>query len=216
MLTLAVDCSGRWTSVGLVSGGVILAERNAALGRKQSEELPLLAEEVLKEAGKELSDIELIAAAAGPGSYTGIRAGVAYGAALAEALGLKIVPLSSLKSFIWDIKDSEACVAPLFRARQGHCYAAVYGRGEELAAPAFLSEEAFIALLGKFPDAAVITPDIERFAKVMECGHRITEKASASGGSAALLGEYCAETAIAPRLIRGMYLRAPDIGPVGK
>ena len=86
MITLAVDCSGRWTSVGLASGGAVLAEHSAMLGRKQSEALPLIAEEVLKRAGVGLSDIELIAVAAGPGSYTGIRAGIAYGAALAEAL----------------------------------------------------------------------------------------------------------------------------------
>lgn len=216
MITLAVDCSGRWTSVGLASGGVVLAERSAMLGRKQSEELPLLAEEVLKTAGMRLSDIELTAAAAGPGSYTGIRAGVAYAAALAEALSIKVVPLSSLKVFIWDILDSEACVAPFFRARQGYCYAAVYSGKEELVSHAFLPEDEFVALLKKFPDAAAVTPDIDRFALVRECGCRIIEKEFSSGGSAALLGETCAASAVAPRSVRGVYLRAPDIGPAGR
>ncbi|MCR5336369.1 MAG: tRNA (adenosine(37)-N6)-threonylcarbamoyltransferase complex dimerization subunit type 1 TsaB [Synergistes sp.] len=216
MITLAVDCSGRWTSVGLASGGAVLAEHSAMLGRKQSEALPLIAEEVLKRAGVGLSDIELIAVAAGPGSYTGIRAGIAYGAALAEALSIKVVPLSSLKVFIWDMPGKKGCLAPFFRARQGYCYAAVCRGGEEIVPPVFLSEEEFVSLIGKYPDAAAVTPDLDRFPLVRGCVGRVIEKESSSGGSAALLGEACAASAAAPASVRGVYLRAPDIGPAGR
>ena len=214
MITLAVECSGRWTNVGLASGGSILSERNEKLGRKQSEELPILVDEVLAEACLKLSDVDLIAVGTGPGYYTGIRTGTAYGAALAEALGLKVAPLSSLKAFIWDIKDEYRSVAPVFKARRGYCYAAVYAGGEELAAPSFLSEAGLVVMLKDYPDAVVVTPDIGHLAALRESGREIVDRESASGGAAALLGEACASSAEEPRKISGNYLRAPDIGPI--
>ncbi|WP_455966345.1 tRNA (adenosine(37)-N6)-threonylcarbamoyltransferase complex dimerization subunit type 1 TsaB, partial [Cloacibacillus porcorum] len=149
MKILGINCAGRWTNVGLAINGNIIGERNLELGRRQSEELPLITADLLDEAGMTMSDLELLAVGVGPGYYTGIRAGIAYGAALAEALLLPVVPLSSLEIFIWDLKDRYDCLVPVFKAKRTHCYAAVYDsrKGAAAVPPVFVSEDALLQTL---------------------------------------------------------------------
>ena len=100
MIVLGIDCTTKSTNVGISKDGAILGEQNKEIGRKQASELPLIVERLLTDCVLKLSDINLIAVAKGPGYYTGIRTGIAYCAALAEALGLKIVPVSTMEAFV--------------------------------------------------------------------------------------------------------------------
>lgn len=217
MAVLGINCAGRWTNVGVADGGIVLAETNRELARRQSELLPSMAEETLAAAGLALGDISLIALGTGPGYYTGIRAGIAYGAALARALGVKAVPLSSLELFVWDLREEYELLAPVFRARASHCYAALYqsrgGALNEIIAPCFIRVAEFAEKLASYPHAAVVSPDLEQYPALSECGCRLVPRESASGGACALMGEERALLAAAPDTIRGTYLRAPDIGP---
>ena len=217
MAVLGINCAGRWTNVGVAEGGAILAENNRELARRQSELLPSITEETLAAAGVALGDISLVALGTGPGYYTGIRAGIAYGAALARALGVKAVPLSSLELFVWDMRDEYELLAPVFRARTSHCYAALYesrgGALNEIIAPCFIRVAEFAEKLASYPHAAVVSPDLEQYPALSECGCRLVPRESASGGACALMGEERASLAAAPETIRGTYLRAPDIGP---
>ena len=207
MAVLGINCAGRWTNVGVAEGGEILAETNRELARRQSELLPSITEETLAAAGVALGDISLVALGTGPGYYTGIRAGIAYGAALARALGVKAVPLSSLELFVWDMMDEYELLAPVFRARTSHCYAALYeSRGGAL-------NEVVAEKLAAYPSAAIVSPDIEQYPALAQCGCAVVPRESASGGACAVMGGGRAALAVAPELIRGTYLRAPDIGP---
>ena len=217
MAVLGINCAGRWTNVGVSEGGAILAEANRELARRQSELLPSITEETLAAAGVALGDISLVALGTGPGYYTGIRAGIAYGAALARALGVKAVPLSSLELFVWDMRDEYELLAPVFSARTSHCYAALYksrsGALNEIIAPCFIRVAEFAEKLASYPHAAVVSPDLEQYPALSECGCRLVPRESASGGACVLMGEERALLAAAPDTIRGTYLRAPDIGP---
>ena len=95
---LVLDCSLRLTGAAVVRRGEVLSRESADLGRRQAAELPLMAERVLTAAGMAFTDVGLAAVTSGPGYFTGIRVGVAYAAALAYGLGVRIVPVSSLKS----------------------------------------------------------------------------------------------------------------------
>ena len=217
MAVLGINCAGRWTNAGVADGGAILAETNRELARRQSELLPSIAEETLAAAGVALGDISLVALGTGPGYYTGIRAGIAYGAALARALGVKAVPLSSLELFVWDMRNEYKLLASVFRARASHCYAALYeaeaGELKEIIAPCFIRVSEFTEKLAAYPTAAVVSPDLEQYPALAECGCSLVPRASASGGACALMGERRAYAAVEPEEIRGTYLRAPDIGP---
>lgn len=216
MLTLGINCTGKWTNVGLSCCGKILSEKNEELGRKQSEQLPLITEALLKEAGRTLSEIKLAALAVGPGYYTGIRAGIAYGAALAEALAIPAVPLSSLEVFVCNELESAGLFAPFFKARTGLIYAALYRGGEAfktLLEPQSITTADFIEEIKKYPEAVLVSPDFKTYPELLQTGHKIIDRQTASGGLCALLGERYYSSAVAPREIRGCYLRAPDIGP---
>ena len=217
MAVLGINCAGRWTNVGVADGGAILAETNRELARRQSELLPSITEETLAAAGVALGDISLVALGTGPGYYTGIRAGIAYGAALARALGVKAVPLSSLELFVWDMRDEYELLAPVFRARASHCYAALYesrgGALNEIIAPCFIRVSELTEKLAAYPSAAIVSPDIEQYPALAQCGCAVVPRESASGGACAVMGGGRAARAVAPELIRGTYLRAPDIGP---
>ncbi|WP_346689753.1 tRNA (adenosine(37)-N6)-threonylcarbamoyltransferase complex dimerization subunit type 1 TsaB [uncultured Cloacibacillus sp.] len=217
MAVLGINCAGRWTNVGVAEGGAILAETNREPARRQSELLPLITEETLASAGAALGDISLVALGTGPGYYTGIRAGIAYGAALARALGVKAVPLSSLELFVWDMRDEYELLAPVFRARASHCYAALYesrgGALNELIEPCFIRVSELAEKLAAYPSAAVVSPDLGQYPALAGCGCRLVPRESASGGACALMGSERAALAVSPETIRGTYLRAPDIGP---
>ncbi|WP_294191827.1 tRNA (adenosine(37)-N6)-threonylcarbamoyltransferase complex dimerization subunit type 1 TsaB [uncultured Cloacibacillus sp.] len=211
MAVLGINCAGRWTNVGVADGGAILAETNRELARRQSELLPSITEETLAAAGVALGDISLVALGTGPGYYTGIRAGIAYGAALARALGVKAVPLSSLELFVWDMRDEYELLAPVFRARTSHSYAALYesrgGALNEVIAPCVIRVSAHAEKLAAYTYPAIVSPALA------QCGCAVVPRESASGGACAVMGGGRAALAVAPELIRGTYLRAPDIGP---
>ena len=89
---LVLDCSLRLTGAAVARCGEVLSQESEDLGRRQAAELPLMAERVLAAAGMTFADIDLMAVTSGPGYFTGIRVGVAYAAALAYGLGVRIVP----------------------------------------------------------------------------------------------------------------------------
>ena len=79
---LAVDCSMRITGVALSECGKAVASESLDLGRRQSEELPLMAERLLSGVGWSWSDIGFVAVTNGPGYFTGIRVGAAWASAI--------------------------------------------------------------------------------------------------------------------------------------
>lgn len=220
MLTLGINCACRWTNAGLARDGAVIAEDNSELGRKQTERLPLITEELLKHAGASVRDISLIAACTGPGYYTGIRAGIAYAAGLAEALKIKVVPISSLELFAWDLKEKYETLAVFFKANMTHVYGAVYKSEGDSLTPLipqrFSAEKDFAESLAAYPQAVIITPDLDRYHVLAGLSNIKIERQSASGGACAIMGEKKREFAGLPRTIHGEYLRDPDIGPSQK
>ena len=93
---LAIDCSLKKTGVAICDSQKFLAHEQQDLGRNQSFELPFMTERVLKNSGLSWNDINYVAVTKGPGYFTGIRVGASYATGIAFALGVKIIPVSSL------------------------------------------------------------------------------------------------------------------------
>lgn len=217
MIVLGIDCSTKWTNVGIASNGEVLAEANLELGRLQSSRLPYLVEQILDEAKIDIADIELVAVANGPGYYTGIRAGVAYAAGLAEALKIEAVALSTLELFVFDLRTLARPLAPIIKAKQDKVYAAVYvSDGEMLTAalqPCFIGSKELAAELTNLPQALIVGADAANYPEIECLPNHKERRFSGFGGQAALLGELYSNRRQSPRSLRGNYLRAPDIGP---
>jgi tRNA threonylcarbamoyladenosine biosynthesis protein TsaB len=103
MILLAIDTSGPNCAVCLArraqGGGVaLLAERQERIGRGHAERLVPMVEEALADARLGFEDLERIAVAIGPGSFTGVRVGVAAARGLALALGIDALGVGSLEA----------------------------------------------------------------------------------------------------------------------
>jgi len=126
MLILSSDTSTAYYSVALTRDRHVLAEVSVEGGRKHSERLLETVDWLLRETGRELSDVDMLAVAHGPGSFTGLRVGVAAWKGLALGAGLPLVGVSTLDAMsrMPEMHDGWAC--PMLDAKMQEVYGAVY------------------------------------------------------------------------------------------
>ena len=215
-LTLAIDCSLRWISIGLADGDIMYGEENTNTGPKQSEVLANSTEKFLMKSGFNLSDIRQIAITTGPGYYTGIRVGISYATLLAESLGIKTVPISTLQVIAWELINAGITAAPVIRARKGAIYAAIFSSQKKQVVPAgFYRTDEFIGLLNscdceknKIITTAVRAADTEEFDAIKNAGFTVINTAPALGLKLALAAQNF--ESIDPADVTATYLREPD------
>ena len=211
---LAVDCSLRLTGVALAREGRAVASETSDLGRRQSAELPLMAERLLEEAGWDWSDVKRVAVTNGPGYFTGIRVGAAWASALAWGLGVPLVPVSSLELLALSRPEgTKGGVLVLVYAGRGAVYAASFGAepaGSSLREPELpqgeYTAEALTAWLAAHPHIPVISDDPDRMLKAIGLDWAVT----CVRPDAARLAEAAWERpSIPPAELRIAYCRAP-------
>ena len=131
MHILTFETTGRYASVACIDENGRVAEKKS--GGEMSHLMSLLpmAESLLKERGIALRDVSCVAASCGPGSFTGIRIGVATARGLAQALNIPCIPVPTLKAFIYNENDPKRLVCPMLDARRGQIYAGAYAMGGE-------------------------------------------------------------------------------------
>lgn len=134
MLILAFDTTNEFGGAGLFQDGRCLGELpnparpgDSARG-SYSVTLFELVEKLLASNRKSLADVELFAVANGPGSFTGIRVGVAAAQGWAVALGRAVVGVSVLEAMVEAAHPETAFAAALLDARRGEFFLAVYQR----------------------------------------------------------------------------------------
>jgi tRNA threonylcarbamoyladenosine biosynthesis protein TsaB len=126
VLVLALDTTTRSGSAAVVSDGELLCEIVGDGSRTHGERLPRDLMRVLEAASVGLESIDLLAVAAGPGSFTGLRVGIAAMQGLAMSMGRKIVPISALDALAAAAGDGSAPVAAWIDAQRGEVFAALY------------------------------------------------------------------------------------------
>lgn len=126
MIVLGIETAT--ARVGCALGGVegVLAEFHASRGRRHAETLVPAIEFVCASAQVELSEVSVVAVDVGPGLFTGLRVGVATAKAVAQALRVPMIGLSSLDLLAYPLKTSERLVVPVIDARRDEVYWASY------------------------------------------------------------------------------------------
>jgi len=101
MLTLSFESSAKSASVALSGGGMLLAQSFQNNGLTHSRTLLPMAEDMLKNCGVDKRELELVAVARGPGSFTGVRIGVSVTKGLCWALDIPTCGVSTLEAMAW-------------------------------------------------------------------------------------------------------------------
>ncbi len=177
MIVLGSDTSTPSTVVGLrLADGRTLQARDDPDSRQRpghATRLLPLAHDLLAEAGIEWSELGRIAVGVGPGTFTGLRIGIATARGLAQSLGVELVGVSSLRALAClppavtgsALQDADSAgkraqrVLAAIDARRGEVFIAAYDDGRELIAPRAVSPDAIAELL----ESAAVDTHAERW-----------------------------------------------------
>src|SRR4051812_30657772 len=132
MLVLGLDTCLNACSVAVLDGETVLAHASEAMARGHQERLAPMAQAVMAEAGLPFSRLERIGATVGPGSFTGLRVGVAFAKGLASALSIPAVGVGVLEALA---AETPGLVAAVLDARRDQLYLQVFEDGAPLMAP---------------------------------------------------------------------------------
>ena len=126
MLILAFETSAKAASVALTENGKLLGEAYQNTGLTHSQTLMVMAEDTLKQCGKSAAEVEAVAVAAGPGSFTGVRIGVAAAKGFAWGKELPCYGVSTLEAMAESLGVYEGFVCACMDARRSQVYNAVF------------------------------------------------------------------------------------------
>ena len=213
MRLLVIDTALGACTAAVFEDGRPLAVRFEPMTKGHQERLGGLVRDVMAEAGGGFESLGRIGVTVGPGSFTGLRVGLAFAQGLGAALDRPVVGISALDALAASLDDAAGAVAALIDARRGQVYARLFTSGSALGPDEALSLEDIarrlaeigpnVALIGN--GAAVLAeafPDL-KFA-------RIDDRVAPSTEALARLAA-AADPATHPP--RPLYLRAPDATP---
>ncbi len=160
MKNLAVDTSSKICAVAILEDNNKIDEISLDNGKTHSENLMPILKEVLERNNLKLSDFNLISVSVGPGSFTGIRIGIASIKPLAEVYNLPVASVTSLESLARNVEnvESDTTIISLIDARNNQVYAGVFDNDYNL-------KEEEIA-----EDIEVVLKKAEKFRKIVFVG----------------------------------------------
>jgi tRNA threonylcarbamoyladenosine biosynthesis protein TsaB len=217
LIILSLDTTTAAGSTAVLRDGRVLAQIAGDAAVTHGQRLPGDLARVLELASLRMDDVELLAVAAGPGSFTGLRVGIATAQGLAMARGCRIVPVSALEALARAAANPAAPIAAWMDAHRGQVFSEVY-RADALEvlrpavsalptelletwdatemspAPVFIGDGAVrygSEILGRFREAVILNPP----------------------PLAAIIGQIAAthpDRAVLPHAVVPIYVRQPD------
>lgn len=159
MLILAIDTASLVSSVALVSQESLLGEITLKTRKTHSERLMPYILDLLEKAEVSKEDLTAVAVSIGPGSFTGLRIGLATAKALAFALKIEIIGVPTLAAMAFGCPSPGTLLAPVFDAQKGNVYHALYKwqRGEmcEIQSPKVINIEKVISEHSRFSESVM-------------------------------------------------------------
>ena len=126
MKILGLDSSGLVASVAVVQEENLLAEYTVNYKKTHSQTLLPMLDEIVRMTELDLNEIDAIAVAAGPGSFTGLRIGSATAKGLGFALGKPLIHIPTVDGLAYNLWGSRDLVCPLMDARRNQTYTGLY------------------------------------------------------------------------------------------
>ena len=204
MIVLGLDTCLNACSVAVIDGDTVLAHGCEVMARGHQERLAPMAEAVMTEAGIAFSQLTRIGTTVGPGSFTGLRVGIAFAKGLASALSIPAVGIGTLDALA---AEGSGLVAAAIDARRDQIYLQIFDDGVPLMAPDVLPIGVAAARLIELTAGRALT-------LIGSGGPLLAEVASHAtllmpeGCDARRIARLAAARATIP--LRPLYLRAPD------
>lgn len=159
MKILSVDSSSLTASAAVTENGKVLSEGFINNGLTHSQTLMPLVEEVLSNSGIKAEEIDAFAVTHGPGSFTGVRIGIAAVKGMADALSKPCVAVSSLEAAAQPFYGGDKLVCSVMDARCGQVYTACFSGGKRLSEDIAVSSAELCARLCSQPREMLLTGD---------------------------------------------------------
>ncbi|MDO9431790.1 MAG: tRNA (adenosine(37)-N6)-threonylcarbamoyltransferase complex dimerization subunit type 1 TsaB [Phenylobacterium sp.] len=200
-MVLAIDTCLFACSVAVVDGERVLARRVEPMSRGHQERLAPLVQEAMVEAGLGFDRLDRIGVTVGPGSFTGLRVGLAFAKGLAAALAIPAVGIGSLEALA---EPERGNVVAVLDAKRGQVYLQAFSDGVPVSAPDALPIETAAARLAEFAPDTLIGTGAALLADVRP-GVRVVPADVTDPVAVARLA--AGRSPVPPR---PLYLRAPD------
>lgn len=126
MRVLAIDTSSNVATVAVMEDELLLGEYILNHKKTHSQKIMPMIEQLLSDLELTVQDIDIFAAAVGPGSFTGLRIGVAAVKALAHATGKRVVSVGTLEALAYNVPYAEHIIVPIMDARRNNVFTASY------------------------------------------------------------------------------------------
>ncbi|MCO5229968.1 MAG: tRNA (adenosine(37)-N6)-threonylcarbamoyltransferase complex dimerization subunit type 1 TsaB [Chitinophagales bacterium] len=172
---LCIETSGGQCSVAIGKGSQVLSQAFECEKNKAADRLPILIASALEQAGIDIKQLQAVAVSGGPGSYTGLRIGVATAKGIAYALGIPLIHVETFlamkRQFLKEVGKEYDLYIPMIDARRMDAFYAVVDNDDNLVRDVqceTISEEIFHELESKYSRIAVIGQGLERFEEVLK------------------------------------------------
>lgn len=219
MKILCVDASTNVASCAVISEEKLMTESIVNYKLTHSKTLMPKIQEVMNDAGLGYSDLDALAVTIGPGSFTGLRIGLATVKGIAHAAGLPVIPVSTLEALAYNLSYASGIICPILDARRQQVYTGLFrvngtGNVERLREDAALSAEELLAILDKYDDPVYLLGDgCQAYGETLIAGKENRQVVSPAFrlGMAASLGEAAlrhADEATDFHVVAPVYLRA--------
>ena len=159
MKLLVMDTSGPVCGVAVMEDEKVLCEYTAQNRNTHSANLMPMAEAALQSAGKTIGEMDAIASVTGPGSFTGVRIGVATAKGLAHGAGIPCIPVDALEALSISAGGFDGVICPIQDARAGQVYGAAFRDGKRMTADEPLKLEDFLEKILPFGERFLFLGD---------------------------------------------------------
>ena len=159
MKILVIDTSGPVCGTAVMDETKVYSEFAAQNRNTHSTSLMPMIEAALKAAGTDMKGLDAVAAVTGPGSFTGVRIGVATAKGLAHGAGLPCIPVDALEALAVSAGEFDGIVCPIQDARAGQVYGAAFRQGERLTGDAPMKLEEYLDTADKLGERFLFIGD---------------------------------------------------------
>ena len=149
MIIVGMDTSSVNATVAVMNENKLIGEYIISNDRTHSQIIMPLLDDLLRKCGVKISDVDVFATAIGPGSFTGVRIGMASVKTLAQMCEKPIIGVSSLESLSYNCSFFDGIICPIIDARHKEVYNALFQNGERICDDRIVSLDSLFEELGE-------------------------------------------------------------------